>query len=78
MKELDLKNRRFPCFDDVINIVLPFLTNNVPFFQLFFKYFAFLTQIRKKCAISKVSTKIELWILADKACCFTNFSNITS
>ena len=59
MKELDLKNRRFPCFDDIINIMLAFLTNKVPFFsyfQLFFKYFAFLTHIRKKCAMSKVST----------------------
>ena len=59
------------------------MTNKVPFF----KYFAFLTKIRKKCAISEVSTKnriicdtdsINMWILADEACRFTNFSNITS
>ena len=55
--------------------------------QLFFKCFAFLTQIRKECAISEVSTKnraicdtdsINMWILADQACRFTDFSNITS
>ena len=54
-------------------------------FQLFLKYFAFSTQIRKKCVISEVSTKnriiwdtasINMWILADEACRFTNFSNI--
>ena len=59
------------------------MTNKVPFF----KYFAFLTKIRKKWAISEVSTKnriicdtdsINMWILADEACRFTNFSNITS
>ena len=40
-----------------------------------------------KCAISEVSAKnriiwdtdsINMWILADEACRFTNFSNITS
>ena len=66
--------------------MLVFMTNKVSF-QLSFKYFAFLTQIGKKCAISEVSTKNRIiwdtdstimWILADKACRFTNFSNITS
>ena len=63
------------------------MTNKVPFFNYFSKYFAFLTQIRKKCAISEVSTKnriiwdtvsIIMWILADEASRFTNFSNIKS
>ena len=33
------------------------MTNKGPTFQQSFKYFAFLTQIKKKCAISEVSTK---------------------
>ena len=62
------------------------MTNNVPFSAIF-QIFYFLTQIRKKCAMSEVSTKnriirdtnsINIWILADTACRFTNFSNITS
>ena len=69
--------------------MLAFMTNKVPFFsyfQLFFKCFAFLTQIKKKCAMSEVSTKniiiwdsnsTNIWTLADEACRFTNFSNIT-
>ena len=47
----------------------------------------FLTQIGKKYAIFVISTKniviyeaksINMWILADKACRFTNFSPIMS
>ena len=68
----------FLCFDDVINIMLVF-------FPLSLKYFAFLAQIGKKCAVSQVSTKnriiwdtdsINIWILADEACRCANFSNI--
>ena len=49
--------------------------------------FCFFDTDQEKCAISEVSTKnrviwdtdsINMWILADKACRFTNFSNITS
>ena len=67
--------------------MLVFMTNKVPYFQLSFKYFGFLTQIRKKCAISEVSTKstiiwetdsINMWILADETCRFINLLNITS
>ena len=52
----------------------------------FFKHFAFLTDIKKKCTMSEVSTKnrinwdsnsINIWTLADEACGFTNFLNIT-
>ena len=66
--------------------MLVFMTNNLPF-QLSFKYFAFLAQIWETCAISEVSAKnriiwdtdsINMWILADEACRFTNCSNITS
>ena len=48
-------------------------------FQLFFKYFTFLTQIGQKCAMSEVSTKnriiwetnlINMWILADLSLSF--------
>ena len=71
-------------------MMLAFLTNNVSFssyFSVIFKYFAFLTHIRKKCATRKVSTKNtiiwdtntrNMWILADETCRFTNVSNITS
>ena len=61
------------------------MTNKVPFF-ISFKYSAFLTRIRKKCAISEVPIKnriiwgadsINMWIVADEASRFTNFSNIT-
>ena len=67
--------------------MLVFMTNKVPFFSYLSNIFASLTQIRKKCAISEVFTKnriiwdtdsINMWILVDKACRFTNFSNITS
>ena len=61
--------------------MLAFMTNKVPFLAL-----SFLTQIGKKCARKEISTKnkicgtesINLWILADEACHFSNFSNIAS
>ena len=46
-----------------------------------------LIQIRKKCAINEVPDKdgilwdtdsINMWILAEEACCFAKFWNITS
>ena len=46
-------------FDDVINIVLAFLTKKGPIFQLSFKYLAFLTQIRKDYSIFVICTKNE-------------------
>ena len=66
-----------------------FLTNKVPFFSYILKYFAFLTQIRKKYGIGifAIPTKnivicdtesIYMSILADEACRFTSFFNITS
>ena len=67
--------------------MLAFLTNKVSFFSYFFKYFAFLTHIRKIVLCVKYLLKMELygtlireimWILADEACCGTNFSNIMS
>ena len=63
-----------------------FLTNKVPFFSYILKYFAFLTQIRKKYGIFVIPTKnkvicdtesIYTSILAEEACCFTSFFNIT-
>ena len=60
-----------------------FLTNKVPLFSYISKYFAFLTQIRKKYGIFVISTKnkvicdaesIYTSILADEACRFTSFS----
>ena len=59
-----------------------FLTNKVPLFSYISKYFAFLTQIRKKYGIFVISTKnkvicetesIYTSILADEACRFTSF-----
>ena len=38
-------------------MMLAFLTNKVPFFQLYLKYFVFLTQIMKKYAIFVIPTK---------------------
>ena len=68
--------------------MLAFMTNKIPFFKLSFIFFCFFfTRIRKKCAISEVPTKnriicdtdsINMWILADEACRFINFSNIMS
>ena len=86
MKELDLKNRHFSCFDYVINIMLVFWQIR-SYFSAIFQIFCFLTHIRKKCAMSKVSAKNRIicdtnsrnmWIIADEACRITNFSNITS
>ena len=60
-----------------------FLTNKVPFFSYILKYFAFLTQIRKRYGIFAIPTKnkvicdtesIYMSILADEACRFTSFS----
>ena len=60
--------------------MLVFMTNKVPFFS-------YLDTDQEKCAISEVYAKnriiwdtdsINMWILADKAFRFTNFSNITS
>ena len=74
-------------FDDVINIMLAFLANKAPFLQLPFKYLAFLTQIRKDYAIFVICTKneticetgsINMLVLADEACQFNDFFNITS
>ena len=62
--------------------MLVFVTNKAPLFRNFF-----LRQIRKKYVITEISTKnriicdtdsINVWILAEEACCFTNFSSITS
>ena len=59
------------------------LTNKVPFFSYILKYYAFLTQIRKKYGIFVIPTKnkvicdtesIYMLILADKACHSTSFS----
>ena len=56
-------------------MMLAFLTGTI--FQLYFKYFVFLTQIRKKytmfviLAKNKVIYEAEstnMWILADEAC----------
>ena len=64
-----------------------FLTNKVPFFSYILKYFAFLTQIRKKYGIFVIPTinkvicdteSIYMLILADEACRLTSFFNITS
>ena len=72
----------FPAFDDVINMMLAFLANKAPFFQLSLKYLAVLTQIRKDYTIFVICTKneticetglINMLILADKACQFTDF-----
>ena len=70
MKELVLKNRRFPCFDDVINIMPVFLTNEVPFSAIF-QIYCFFDTDQENCAISEVPTKnriiwytnsINMWI----------------
>ena len=63
--------------------MLAFMTNEVPFFSYLSNILLFLPQIRNKYATSVVATKIELfltliWILADEACRFTNFSNVLS
>ena len=75
----------FSSSDDVINIMLAFLTNTVPLFSYLSK--RFLTQIMKKDAIVEISTKkkiicdtksINIWISADEAYRFTDFLNIMS
>ena len=67
--------------------MLAFLANKAPFFQLSFKYLAFLTQIRKDYAIFVICTKNEticetgsiiMLVLADETSQFTDFLNITS
>ena len=70
-----------------MNKMFAFLTNKVPSFSYILKYFAFLTQIRKKYGIFVIPTKnkvicdsesIYTPILADKAYHFTSVFNITS
>ena len=57
------------------------MTNKAPFFSYLSNIFFFLHRLGK-CAISEVSTKnriiwdtdsINMWILADQVCRFTNF-----
>ena len=76
----------FLCFDDVINTLLAFLTIR-PHFSAIFQIFGSLAQIRTDYAIFVICTKneticetgsINMLILADEACQFTDFSNITS
>ena len=73
-------------FDDVITIMLAFLANKAHFSAIF-QIFSFLTQIRKDYAIFVICTKneticetglINMLILAEEACQFTDFLNITS
>ena len=63
-------NRCFSCSDDVINIMLAFLTNTVPFAGIFHKFCFFDTDY-EKYAIVEISTKkkiicdtksINMWI----------------
>ena len=75
-------------FDDVINIMLTFMTNKVPFFTCcIFQIFCFFDTDLEKYATSKLSTKnritcdinsINMWNLADEACRCTNFLNVMS
>ena len=79
MKQLVLKNKLFPCFDEVINIMLAFLTDKVPFFSHFsaiFQMYCFFDADQEKYAMSEVSIKnriiwdpnsINMKILADEA-----------
>ena len=46
----------FPCSDDVINLMIDFLTNMVPFLSSF-KTFAFLAHFMKNYAMVEISTK---------------------
>ena len=80
-EELDLRNSCFPCFDDVINMLLVFWQIK-SHFSAIFQVFCFLTHIRKKYAMSKVSATNRIiwdtnsgnmWILVDKACLIANF-----
>ena len=43
------KNRGFPCLDDVINIMLAFMTNKVPCFSYFSNILLFGHRIGKVC-----------------------------
>ena len=61
----------FPCSDDVINLMLVFLTNGGPIFEASFKNFTFLTHFMNNYAIVEISTKkkiicdfgsINMWI----------------
>ena len=47
----------YPCSDDVINIMLAFLTKTVPIFELSFKNFAFFDTLFEKYAIVEISIK---------------------
>ena len=49
----------FLCFDDVINLMLAFLTNKAPFFSYLSNMWLFLTQIRKDYAIFVICAKNE-------------------
>ena len=46
-KKVRFKNGRFPCFDDVINIMLALLTDKVPFFSYFSNILLFDTEQEK-------------------------------
>ena len=48
---------RFPCSDDVINIMLAFFDKYGPIFGPSFKNFAFLTHFMKNYAMVEISTK---------------------
>ena len=37
-----------------------------------------MSEVSTKNRIISDTNSINMWILADEACCFTNFSNITS
>ena len=56
---LDLKSRGFPCSGDVINIMLVFLTNTVPFLSYLSNILLFDT-LYKKYATGEISTKKEI------------------
>ena len=55
----------FPCFDDVINLMLAFLTNTVPFFSYLSKFCCFDTLYEKAChsrSIYQKETNSWQWI----------------
>ena len=58
-KNLDLTIIDVLGFDDVINIMLAFLTNKAPFFSYLSNIWIFLTQIRKNYAIVVICAKNE-------------------
>ena len=47
----------FPCSDDVINLMIDFLTNVVPFLSYISKFLLFLAHFMKNYAIVEISTK---------------------